>query len=107
MRNELLPVLSGLNLDESACLTLGDLCQACAVHAEWVIGLVEEGVLEPSGGDPAHWRFPGTSLRRLEVALRLHQDLELNLAGVALALELMDQIEQLRGRLRVLDGGRS
>jgi chaperone modulatory protein CbpM len=59
------------------------------------------------GGDPAHWRFPGTSLRRLEVALRLHQDLELNLAGVALALalELMDQIETLRGRLRVMEGG--
>jgi len=106
MRNEILPVLSGINLDEGECLSLDDLCRACAVHAEWVIALVEEGILEPSGPDPAQWRFSGTSLRRMKVALRLQQDLELNLAGVALALDLMDQIERLRGRLQVLDGGR-
>jgi len=103
MHNEIMPVLNGLSLDEVECLTLRDLCRACGVHAEWVIALVDEGILEPSGGDPLHWRFPGASLRRMEVARRLQEDLELNLAGVALALELMDQIEQLRCRLRVAE----
>jgi chaperone modulatory protein CbpM len=35
--------------------------------------------------------------------MRLQHDLEINLAGVALALELMDEIDALRERLCRLD----
>ncbi len=102
MRNERLPVVTGLNLDEQAMLTLGDLCRACAVHAEWVIALVDEGVLDPLGQDPAHWRFAGTSLRRVRAALRLQRDLGINLAGAALVLDLIDEVGSLRTRLRTI-----
>jgi len=34
------------------------------------------------------------------VALRLERDLEVNLAGIALALDLMEELEQLRRELR-------
>ncbi len=40
------------------------------------------------------WRFSGAALRRARLALRLERDLELNLAGVALALELMEELER-------------
>jgi len=93
MKTEL---LSGIVLDEQAELTLGDLCRACCQHAEWIEQLVNEGILEPAGRDPAQWRFSGTSLQRAHIAMRLQRDLEINLAGVALALELMDEIESLR-----------
>lgn len=93
MKTEL---LSGIVLDEQAELTLGDLCRACCQHAEWIEQLVNEGILEPAGRDPAQWRFSGTSLQKAHIAMRLQRDLEINLAGVALALELMDEIESLR-----------
>lgn len=103
MNNELLPLLSGCILEEDTELTLVELCRACNVHAEMVIELVEEGVLEPAGSEPSAWIFAGTSLKRARAALRLQADLGVNLAGVALALELLDELENLRTRLHILE----
>ena len=91
--------LTGILLDEQSDLSLNDLSRACSSSIEWVIELVEEGVLEPIGLEQADWRFPGTSLQKARVALRLQQDLGINLAGVALALDMLDEIDTLRARL--------
>jgi len=39
----------------------------------------------------------------VRTAARLRRDLELDAAGIALALELLDEIDLLRARLRSLD----
>lgn len=91
--------LTGVVLDERVELSLDELCRACSGSVEWVIELVDEGVLEPVGRSDGDWRFSGVSLQRARAAMRLQRDLEINLAGAALALELMDQIERLRERL--------
>ncbi len=90
-----------LVLDEDYHLTLGDLCRICGITAEQVLALVDEGVIEPATRDP--WRFQAISIRRVRCAYHLHQDLGINLAGVALAVELLEEIEQLRTRLRRLE----
>lgn len=90
-------------LIEERDLTLGDLCRACSVHAEWIAALVEEGVLEPRGRGMTQWRFTGGSVRRVQVVMRLQRDLQINLSGAALALELMDDIRALRARLLALE----
>ena len=92
-------LLSGYILEEEIELTLADLCEACSIHAERVVELVEEGVLEPVGPNTTKWRFSGVSLRRARTALRLQHDLEVNLAGVALILDLMDEIASLKAQL--------
>ncbi len=92
--------LKGVLLDEQAELSLQDLCHACSTSTEWVVELVDEGVLEPIGHEQEHWRFSGPSLLRARAAMRMQQDLQINLAGVALALELMEEIEAMRERLR-------
>jgi len=92
-------LLSGIVLDEQTELTLGELCRACCRHAEWIEQLVDEGILEPAGHNPAQWRFSGTSLQKAHIAMRLQRDLDINLAGVALALDLMDEIESLQAVL--------
>ena len=99
--------VAGIVLDEQTELTLAEICGACAVEIEAVIELVEEGVLEPSGGEPQEWRFTGVQLRRATVAVRLQRDLGINPAGVALTLQLLDEIEDLQARLRALGPGRS
>ena len=96
-------ILTGLLLDDEVSLSLGELCRVCTVHAEWIIELVDEGILEPHGPDAAHWRFSGPSLVRALRTRRLQQDLGINLAGAALVLDLLDEIENLHARLRVLD----
>lgn len=81
-------------------LTLGQLCKACDVHAEWVVGLVEEGIIEPEGKEMQSWRFSGVNLVRVRSALRLQRDLGVNLAGVGLALDLLEEIINLRAQLK-------
>jgi chaperone modulatory protein CbpM len=94
--------LTGIVVDEQSGLTLGELCRACDVHAEYIIELVEEGVLEPMGSEPRRWRFTGTEIRYTRVALRLQRDLGVNPPGIGVALQLLDEIEMLRARLREL-----
>ena len=48
----------------------------------------------------AQWRFSGAQLRRARIALRLERDLGLNAAGVALVLELLEELEQFRRERR-------
>ena len=93
-------ILTGTLLDERVHLSLTEISEACATRSEWIVELVEEGILEPSGKERNHWQFSSDSLSRAICARRLQHDLELNLAGVALALDLMEEIESLRSRLR-------
>ena len=45
------------------------------------------------------WRFTGVSLQKVQRAYRLKRDLGLNTAGVALALDLLDEVHTLQQRL--------
>jgi len=89
-------------LEEAAEITLVELTRTCRVHAEWVMELVEEGVIEPLRPGGPQWRFSATTIVRIEKARRLQRDLGVNLAGIALALQLLDRIEALESRLRGL-----
>ena len=62
--------------------------------------LIEEGVIVPGGDAPEVWRFSALHLRRARVAIRLQRDLGVNLAGAALALQLLDELDTLRSQLR-------
>jgi chaperone modulatory protein CbpM len=97
--HDLLPVHTGTVVEEDS-LTLEQLCEACGVRAEWVISLVEESIIEPQGGEIQVWRFSGASLVRVRSALRLQHDLGVNLAGIALALDLMEELENMRAQLK-------
>ena len=97
-------ILSGVILDEQTWLDAGEICSLCRLSNAHLIELVEEGILQPVGSSPRDWSFPARDLARLRRALRLQRDLEVNLAGVALAMDLLDEMERLRARLRVLEG---
>jgi chaperone modulatory protein CbpM len=93
-------ILSGRILENEDQLTLRQLCDACAVHADYINELVDEGFIDPIGVEKLHWCFSSITIKRVQKAKRLQHDLGINLAGVALAIELMDEIEQLRARLK-------
>ena len=91
-------------IDEQTTFTLVELCRSCSVEAEIIEAMVEQGILEPSGRHGRHWCFPSSSLRRTRVTLHLQRDLGVNLAGAALALDLLDRIEDLNARVRAMGG---
>jgi len=96
MNSNLPNEVSGFLYTSETLLTLDEFSRVCAVERRQIIELVDEGVLVPIGTQVAEWRLPGDSLRRAQTAVRLQRDLGVNLAGVALALDLMDELERLR-----------
>ena len=94
-------IIDGVLLDEHVYLTLTEFSHVCTHQTEWIVELVEYGILEPEGKTPDEWRFPAASLDRAHKAIRLHQDLQVNMAGIALALQLMDELNNLRAQLNV------
>ncbi len=92
-------MLVGVCLSDEQGLELDAFAQACGTAAEVIRLLVDEGLVRPAIEQPA-WRFGGEELARVRRILRLQRDFEANLDSVAVMLELMDQIEQLRALLR-------
>ena len=102
--------LSGTLLDEQHLLTIVEISHVCAVQTEYIVELVEEGLIAPEKtqeattekDEPHAWRFTGTHMRQARIARHLQSDLGVNLAGVALALQLLDEVEALRARLEAM-----
>ena len=103
MNSKRTKLLRGDLLDEDVEMTLAQLCQACELSEAQIIELVEQGVIDPLGQEPAEWRFVSVSLRRIRITRNLQRDLGVNAPGAALALELLEEIEELRARLRHLE----
>ncbi len=96
--------IAGLILDEDCLFTLNEISNACSVRTEFIIELVDEGIVEPMElqREQQQWSFTGKSLLRVRKARRLQHDLGINLAGIALVLDMLEENEQLRERLRRL-----
>ncbi|MBF0264698.1 MAG: MerR family transcriptional regulator [Gammaproteobacteria bacterium] len=92
---------TGIIVEDHEYLSLVKICRYCCLPAESIITMVERGMIEPINSSVSYslWQFPASSLIRIKTALRLQRDLEVNLAGAALALELLDEIKQLRRQL--------
>ncbi len=85
-------------------LTLDELCRTCAVYTGYIVELVQEGIIVPavvagSSSAPEAWRFNSVHVRHTKVAWRLQHDLDVNLPGAALALQLLDELASLRAQM--------
>jgi chaperone modulatory protein CbpM len=93
--------LSAEIFDEYAVLSVDELSRLCAVDRTYIVDLVEEGVLSVVEVGTQEWHFRGSALRRARTALRLQRDLEINLPGVALAMTLLQELDELRRELEI------
>jgi chaperone modulatory protein CbpM len=100
-------------MEPTATFTLREVCERGGCHAEFVIKLVNYGVIAPVEETPEarQWQFDLQTLARLRKAQRLQRDLKINLPGLAMSLELLDevrdmqrQIDRLNNQLRGLLG---
>ena len=77
-------------------------CEEANIPAAYVREIVEHGIIEPQGRAPDAWRFEDYELVIAKRAAKLHQELELEWEGVALALQLVEEVQQLRAENRRL-----
>jgi chaperone modulatory protein CbpM len=98
------PVLIGMLL-EDPCLTLEQLCSACAVSPEWVASHVTEGRLHTSGQEPSQWRFSSHDLWRVRQIRRFEVAFEAEPELAALVTDLIEELVDLRAQLRRIGSG--
>ena len=91
--------IEGSLVENEVHMSIVELSHASRTPEDLIMAWVTEGVLSPTGSSPEDWRFSGDSLRIAKTAAHLTHDLELNVPGVALALDLLDEIAQLRSQL--------
>lgn len=91
-------ILVGQLVEEEMTLSIDELSGVCQVERTRIVELIDHGLIEAR--DEAAARLGGDSLRRARMALRLQNDLGLNVAGAALVIELLERIEALEARLR-------
>ena len=99
--------IEGAIVENDIHMSIVELSQATSTSEVLIMAWVREGVLSPTGSSPQDWRFSGDALSRTKTAVRLSRDLEINTPGLALALQLLDQISDLRAQLVRIGNGDS
>ena len=93
-------IVECLSVEHDVVLHAADIARACGESESWVLELVQVSILEPLPDPGAPGRFGGDALFVARRVQRLQRDLGLNLEGAALALELLQRIDELHARLR-------
>jgi chaperone modulatory protein CbpM len=73
-----------------------EVCVQTGVEEDTVFEIIEQGIVEPIGASSDDWQFSPEMLILTQKAVRMHRDLDVDWAGIALAIELLDEIELLR-----------
>lgn len=97
-----LEMLASELLDQHCALSLSELAQAIGQDEQWVILLVQADILPVQAPEPAQWRFVGEHISRARRAYRLQRDFEASLPAVAMMLDMLDELHQLRQQVRYL-----
>lgn len=85
--------------------SLREVCEHGDCHAEFVIKLVDYGIIDPveEEAEARQWQFDMQALNRLQKAMRLQRDLKLNLPGLAVSLDLLDEVQDMRREVNRLN----
>ena len=79
-----------------------DLCERCGVTVTVIEEFIDLGIIEPDNKTGGEYKFSTENYLRLRKALRIQRDLAVNSPGVALAMDLLDEVDALRRQLNTL-----
>ena len=80
---------------------LDELAGSCNVSRTWIIEHVEAGVLlDEPGPDPSSWHFTSRDLLRARQLCAIERHFEANPELAGLFVDLLEEVERLRRRLR-------
>lgn len=95
-------ILIGVLIEETTTSSFVEVCHHYNIPQELLIEMVEHGLFPNQPTQIEQIALDQKALRRIESAFRLHKDLGINLPGVTLAIELLDEIERMRNELDIL-----
>jgi len=95
-------IITGVLINDGQTLSFVEVCQSCHLSEKFLIDLLEHGLLGDVSGDYKHVTFEPAMLARIRSAYRLHHDLEMDLQGVLMVLDLLDEMEKMHNELEIL-----
>ncbi len=102
MSQELISVYVAKIIDGKP-LSLREVCHGLQVSADQIMDLVDYGIITPIERQSNHIYFSAEGMHRAQRALHIQYDLSINLAGVALVVELLDELSILREKVRFIE----
>jgi len=90
---------SAEGVDEQSTFDLQQFAQACGQSPDWILQLIEYDILSVENTPEAH-QFMSEDVARARKAYRLQRDFDASLAAVAVMLDLIDDVQQLRKQLK-------
>ena len=88
------------SLMEDTWLTLEQVSAACAVESKWLLQHIEEGLFPHADSVAGVWRFSAVSILRARRMRQLERDFEATPELAALMADLLEEVDELRARLR-------
>lgn len=86
-------------IDEHTLFDLNRFAQVCGQNPEWILQLIEYDILtQPQS--KTHYQFAGQDVLRARRAYRLQRDFDASLSAVAVMLDLIDEVQQLRRQVK-------
>lgn len=95
-------IFSDQTSGETTTLTFNEFHEKFSVDENVFLEMLEYSLIEPVKQEPEVVYLDLEALHRMESALRLQEDLGINISGAALALELLDEISEMRSEVEVL-----
>ena len=92
----------GVIVDETTTFSIREVCAKCNISQGLLVQMVEHGLFEFNSLPKDDEQIDLKTLKRIESAFHLYHDLEINMPGISLILELKDELEQLRKQLSLL-----
>ncbi|MBU1360659.1 MAG: chaperone modulator CbpM [Gammaproteobacteria bacterium] len=93
--------VSATSVDAPHLLAAVELAHACGAGVDWVVQLVEVGIIEVRvpAERPDDWSFQSFDLQCALAARRLERDFGVGLDAAALILDLQHEVRRLKARL--------
>jgi len=95
-------ILSGFIMDETIPFTLTEIRQQYAIDEALLMEMIEYGLIPSEVIAVEEYSVDYATVRRIQSALRLQRDLEINIPGIVMILDLLEELEQVQQELAVL-----
>jgi len=88
-------------MTQTHLIATDDICRYHDVEYTFITSLGDAGLLELKVVNQSTY-IPEDDLQKLERMIRMHHELEINLAGIEAITHLLDRIQHLQEEIRVL-----
>lgn len=96
-------IITGMVLKDDETISLVDICKRYHFSEDLLTEMVEQGLLPLSmEADLNRVKLNHHMLNRVLSARRLQEDLGINISGVVLVLDLLEDLERTRNELNIL-----